>query len=315
MWIDRSTARRALPLAATLVALLAAPSSAPAFRINANPGGASINFWGSPGEVNTITVRQGPNLELIIRDRTATTSFAQVTGPRCTVSPDRHEVVCAYLNGTGVLYLTLGDGADRANLSGIRSRHENRRAVLFGEGGDDVLIGGAWADTLDGGPGADLLDGGPGTDLADYRDRSLGVRVTLDGRAYDGGAGEHDNVRATIETVFTGSGDDFISGSNGADRLSAGRGDDRVEGRGGSDLIDGGDGDDVLIGGLGLDILNGMNGDDVLDALDDHAEGGKAKGAVHCGAGRDRARLDQSDVTEQCEREDRLARSSASRRR
>ena len=63
----------------------------------------------------------------------------------------------------------------------------------------------------------------------------------------------------------TTAGDDTITGTPFADRVSAAAGDDRVSGRAGGDDLEGGPGDDRLSGGDGDDRLSGGTGDDTYD--------------------------------------------------
>ncbi|HEY1097134.1 MAG TPA: calcium-binding protein, partial [Alphaproteobacteria bacterium] len=55
--------------------------------------------------------------------------------------------------------------------------------------------------------------------------------------------------------IFTGSGNDDISGGAGIDTVYAGGGDDLLVGNHGNDFLDGGTGNDTLIGGVGSDTL------------------------------------------------------------
>ena len=150
---------------------------------------------------------------------------------------------------------------------------------LYGLGGDDVLDGAGGHDTLDGGQGADKLIGGPGVDAATYGDRNVGVAISLNSRADDGGAGERDSVGSDVEALY---------GGNGPDSL---RGDGR------DNTLDGGDGNDRLRGGKGTDGLYGGPGDDQIDAADDAVD------VVDCGPGRDHATVDRIDEVTGCEPE------------
>lgn len=135
-----------------------------------------------------------------------------------------------------------------------------------GPGGDDLLDGGAGNDEFEqyvgfGYPaplkGDDTYIGGAGYDRFSYFHRSVAVRVTLDGKANDGMAGESDNVGADIEEVGGGSGDDLIVGTNRADELWGSDGDDTVRGNGGNDTLWGNEGDDLIEGGAGNDKIDG----------------------------------------------------------
>lgn len=121
--------------------------------------------------------------------------------------------------------------------------------ALYGNGGNDSLYGGAGNDLLDGGAANDLLDGGAGIDTARY-DIAAAISANLrTGTASFPGTGWASETLVSIENVVTGSGNDTIWGSDGANALSGGAGDDQLWGGGGSDTLDGGTGVDTLVGG------------------------------------------------------------------
>jgi Ca2+-binding RTX toxin-like protein len=130
--------------------------------------------------------------------------------------------VDAVSGGPGSDNVEGGEGADF--VSGGEGND-----LLRGEFGDDRLSGGADDDSLIGGAGADILSGDEGSDTADYSAAARPVTVTLDGGANDGEAREGDLLRTDVESVTSGSGNDFINSRDGvAGRLSCGRGTDRV---------------------------------------------------------------------------------------
>ncbi|HEX8912457.1 MAG TPA: C2 family cysteine protease, partial [Humisphaera sp.] len=188
-------------------------------------------------------------------------------------------------------------GNDRITVNG------GRATTLNGGNGNDTLVGGAGNDTLngdygddylDGGLGSDTLAGGGGVDTVSYAARSADVRVTLDGYADDGQAGENDNALADLEVIQGGWGNDYLAGNAsdtvyrtfygnagndvilggaGNDTIHGGAGDDTSVGGAGNDVIYadsgldgiyGGDGNDRLYGGTGADFVRGGNGDDVI---------------------------------------------------
>lgn len=201
----------------------------------------------------------------------------------------------------GVDFVSGGSGDDRfvggAGDEGFSGNQGND--FLDGQAGDDSLDGGDGNDSLNGGEGsddlfggagADGLSGGGGIDSVAYgddfdpdtfrpiiRDQS----VTLDGAANDGAAGEGDNVGADVEDVSTASGNDSVTGNGGINFLSGGRGNDTITGGGGSDF------------------LSGNTGDDTINARDGFSD------RVDCGAGADRAVVDQFDEVSRCENVDR----------
>lgn len=151
---------------------------------------------------------------------------------------------------------------------------------ISGQGGNDMIDGGPGNDSIDeefpganSGGGADTIAGGTGRDRVSYHFRTGTVRVSLDGRANDGQAGEGDNVRPDVENV-TGSGGaanalvgsrsaNELRGGKRADRLSGGGGNDRLFGFGGRDTFSGGAGADRMYANdCGRDRLNGGPGRD-----------------------------------------------------
>lgn len=195
------------------------------------------------------------------------------------------------------------------------SNGSNRANQLIGGGGNDVLNGNDGNDALGGGTGADVINGGTGSDTADYADRAVAVRVSLDGAAGDGEAGEFDNVNSDVEHVNSGFGDDVLTGPGVSvvdNTLRGGVGDDFIQGGPGSDTLDGGFGEDGLDGGSGNDTLDGEQGDDTIDGGPgtddivgfngfDRIDGGTASDTISAGEGADELWLrDGSADTASC---------------
>src|SRR5205823_6191629 len=119
-----------------------------------------------------------------------------------------------------------GDGDDR--ISGGDGIDE-----ISGGLGNDTLLGNKGNDILNGGDasiskpdGADVLSGGPGNDVADYRPRTQNMTITMnDDKANDGAPSERDNVLSDVENLFSGSGNDKITGNASANLLVGGKGD------------------------------------------------------------------------------------------
>ncbi len=194
------------------------------------------------------------------------------------------------LIGDGIIEGGNGDD-DLRSYGGARLRGGEGADVLRGgmreDGGCLEVVSYCRDDFLDGGPGPDVLSGGGGArDIANYTDRRQPVEADIDGDADDGEPGEGDLIASDVEGIWSGSGDDRLTGSaasnslvggGGADVLVGLAGDD-VIGKGpsnasvikpaaedGADEIDGGDGDDDLSGGSGVDRLRGGAGDDYLE--------------------------------------------------
>jgi len=84
-------------------------------------------------------------------------------------------------------------------------------------------------------------------------------------------------------------GNDFLYGSNGAERLEGFSGNDTMFGSTGNDTLDGGEGADILNAGLGSDTVIGASGNDTLlgEAGDDWLDGGLGRDTLVGGDGND----------------------------
>ncbi|MEZ5099791.1 MAG: calcium-binding protein [Thermoleophilia bacterium] len=206
-----------------------------------------------------------------------------------------------------------GAGDQLASIEGANGGAAND--VLRAGAGTNALSGGPGDDLLDGGAGADLLVGGDGVDTVDYSARVNPVTADLDGAADDGEAGEGDRIETDVEVIVGGSGNDSLTGNNGANALYGGPGNDQLAGGFGADLTSGGDGvdqvsyasrtsavtvtlddvandgepgegDDVradvenVLGGSGADVLRGSAGANTLN-------GGPGNDVLDGGAGPD----------------------------
>jgi Ca2+-binding RTX toxin-like protein len=172
------------------------------------------------------------------------------------------------------------DGADcptncdddnvKPDIESIRGTHYNdvlaggpgpQAQTIEGLDGTNVLRGGGGNDDLSGGTGQDTFYGGPGFDIVSFFSETNPITVTLDGKANDGAAGEHDNVKPDVEEVIGGPGNDHLIGDSKANTLIGGQGNDVLKGGGGNDTLDGGgiglgpDGSDVFFGGSGADTV------------------------------------------------------------
>ncbi|GIT89378.1 calcium-binding protein [Roseobacter sp. OBYS 0001] len=164
------------------------------------------------------------------------------------------------LASSGSDTIFLGDGNDTATSSGTDT--------IFGEAGDDLIFAGlGLPETLDGGTGVDTLN----TTLFN------GSYVVNLATGLTNFAGE---VFTNFENIISGSGNDELLGTSGANEMDGGAGNDRILGLGGND---------ELIGGLGSDILNGGDGNDEIDGGDgnDIMYGGTGNDDMDGGAGDD----------------------------
>jgi Ca2+-binding RTX toxin-like protein len=160
--------------------------------------------------------------------------------------PEEIETTSLRLGFGGIVHGT--DAGDRV----ISHRHSSG-ATVYGHDGDDSIshrgtsYGGEGNDTLWGG----VAHGGPGDD-----------RITA--RTGYGDEGNDTLVGATgahLNTLYGGSGNDFLDGGPGRDHLFGGDGNDTLDGGGRNDVLRGGSGQDSMFGGLGLDTFVFTDGD------------------------------------------------------
>ena len=292
---------RRLLLAVTLLSI-AAPSAADAATVSREAD--TLVYRAQPGETNRLDVGQ----------QGAVVTFAERPSTRGTIAPTLQAgagcagqgTVTCDASGVARVVVVLGDESDIALLSDPSGPLLIAATIDGGPGaeqiqggaGDDVLSGGPDPDTLLNSAGADALDGGASVlDRVEFGGTAP-LRISLDGVADDGQAGEGDNVDPSIEDVSGGAGPDTIVGSAKKNQLLGGGGDDVMNGAGGRDRVRGHEGNDRLTGGSGLDLLDGASGSDLLLGRDGELD----KIACRDGA-RDRASVDRIDrVYSGCER-------------
>ncbi|AKU98158.1 Alkaline phosphatase [Labilithrix luteola] len=155
---------------------------------------------------------------------------------------------------------TLIGGAGDDTLSGGAGND-----ILRGKAGNDILNGDDGDDVFDeetASNGADVFNGGNGIDTVDYGARTVALVVTMDGvAANDGEANEKDNVKADVENLKGGSGDDNITGNASHNKIWGGDGNDILAGGAGDDVFvqtgtTASDGDDRISGGTGVDTVD-----------------------------------------------------------
>jgi Ca2+-binding RTX toxin-like protein len=176
---------------------------------------------------------------------------------------------------------------------------------IFAEAGDDQILGGDGDDQIVAGVGHDTVDGGRGNDtiaaaseineiersLDDYVDTirfdsaTAGVSVRLGTSMCGDGTGGTDYLSHAFEVVVGTSFNDYIAGSEAANRLHGMNGNDTLIGGLGNDSCYGGAGADRLYGGADDDYLSGGTGGDFFDG----------------GTGHDRAATELLELAINCE--------------
>ena len=157
-------------------------------------------------------------------------------------------------NSSNVLDGQAGNDAINGAGGNDLLRGGNDNDTLAGQGGDDFVLGNNGEDTFIAAAGpddVDVFEGGTGIDTANYSGRTVPLRISLDGAANDGSAGEGDNIRLDVENVIGGSGNDVIT----ANVFQSNR--NILTGGAGNDLLDSVDAPfiahDQLYGGFDVD--------------------------------------------------------------
>lgn len=131
-------------------------------------------------------------------------------------------------------------------------------STIWDGGGDDTIDLSNYSTNITG-----SIAPGEYLSFSQAQKAQLGAGIWADGNIYMALA--PDNKRkAYIENLITGSGDDFVYGTNKANQMEGRGRNDTLEGLGGDDTLLGGGGRDTLIGGPGDDILDGGIGKDML---------------------------------------------------
>lgn len=128
---------------------------------------------------------------------------------------------------------------------------------------------------------------------------ALGIGLLLGGDVYIKGTDEKDDIEAwrtngglvlkKAAYVEAFGGDDKVKGTELGDTIYAGSGNDYVKAEGGDDFVSGGSGNDFLIGDEGNDVLIGGEGDDHLEGRegDDRLYGNRGNDYLTGGSGND----------------------------
>ncbi len=189
--------------------------------------------------------------------------------------------------GTSAMTIYGNDGADTisggssddAIYGGSSALSDNASNTLDGGAGNDKIYAGSAGDTLRGGLGNDTLYGGAGTDTAEYAIAMIAnlnsSLVTADGqdvldidtieilRAGSGADVITGADTGVLATIYSGAGNDILSGGALAETLYGEAGNDTLRGGSGVDTIYAGDGNDLIYGAIltaNRDLIYGGNG-------------------------------------------------------
>lgn len=221
--------------------------------ISGGSGTDTVSYASRSASV-TVTIGAGANDGAAAENDDVMSDVEVVTGGSGDDTLTAHASLPATLNG-GPGNDTLIGGSGNDTLNGGAGND-----ILRGMAGNDVMNGDDGNDTFDEGSaanGSDVMNGGAGIDTVDYSARTVALVVTMDGvAANDGEAGENDNVKADIENLKAGSGDDTITGNAMSNVITGGAGNDVLNGGAGDDVFPQGaaaDGNDTISGGPGVD--------------------------------------------------------------
>jgi Ca2+-binding RTX toxin-like protein len=134
---------------------------------------------------------------------------------------------------------------------------------IKGGSGKDFLTGNGSDNTFYASAGDDVINGGGGSDTYDASVWSEATTTNLALGYSSNSSGT--STLTSIENVFGGSGDDFITGTSVANILRGGGGVDTINAGDGADVIDGGANNDVLNGEAGNDLITGGLGNDTIN--------------------------------------------------
>ncbi len=233
-----------------------------------------------------------------------------------------HEVVKAYLSGSGLDYVELDLPDFAAIKASCAIAHLGTvNDKVTGTEGDDYIDAGAGDDVIDALGGADYLYGDSGNDIiygragADYLEGG-GGNDELYGYGYSSEGDDFaPNVlfgNAGADKLYGGQGDDHLYGGDGADELrddvvgafnietfgndwlEGGNGDDALYAAGGFDTVLGGEGNDYISAGgaYGFDVIDGGAGNDnIVFTQGDQVYCGSGDDTIHYGSVMSQVRL------------------------
>lgn len=175
---------------------------------------------------------------------------------------DGDDVIHGYGGGDnlsgGIGADTIYGGAGNDTING-----DGGNDTLYGGDGDDIINGGGNNDNIYGGAGADTINGGANNDTVFYTSETTDIIIDLNGGVGVGGEAQGDTL-TSIENLYSGSGNDIITGSTANNDLYGGAGNDTIRGGDGNDNIYGQNGDDTFYAENGNDFFYGGDGFDTI---------------------------------------------------
>lgn len=184
-------------------------------------------------------------------------------------------------SGPDIIHLRSANGAASGGAGNDVLYNYIGLTELRGQGGNDQLVNKTTATT------ESLYDGGSGYDLVNFSSATVGLvlRNGTSGKYFpDTGNppivdGSNSDTIANAESLYGGSGNDFIYGDDNSNYLKGNGGNDHIRGGGGNDVLDGGAGNDAVFGEAGHDTLY------LRDGFNDYGNGGSGTDSAQSNAG------------------------------
>jgi Ca2+-binding RTX toxin-like protein len=268
------------------LSFLGAPHAALALQIAALPiasidaGVLTINGDSGDNRISVTMDSTGTKINVSVDGEVASFALADVDSISIDAGDGNDVVALQKSDGTRDVPVganILGGAGDDTIIGGSGNDTVDGEAgndSIMGMLGRDSLSGGFGNDTLDGGEdndylnggstdistrdGADVFIGGAGNDSAMYTTRTddLSIDILNGSKANDGAASESDDVNADVENIYSGTGDDTLTGNASANLISGNAGDDVIKGNGGHDKLIGGAGHDTITSGADSSIFS-----------------------------------------------------------
>ncbi len=225
-------------------------------------GGGAEQFHGGAGHdrISYYDSRNGVNINLQTNEVSG--SWASNDTISGFESVDGSEFGHDVIRGTsGANTIRTFGGNDRVYAD------KGNDTVNLGDGNDYVRVGG----------GAEEFHGGDGNDYLSYYDSRNGVNVNLATNEVSGSWASNDTISGFENVSGSKTGDDTITGTSGANKITtyggndiihAGGGNDKVYAGKGNDTVNLGDGNDYVRVGGGREEFHGGNGNDYLSYYD-----------------------------------------------
>lgn len=260
-----------------------ASAQTPAAKVSVS--GAGIAYQAAAGQTNNLTITKSSER---VENDTSPFGSARYTyrlddsvpitsdSDECAYpnSGDRTLIVCTFVYESGqdpdyMSSFKLGDQNDKVKFFNPTNSYDNDR-IHLGAGNDTYTsadLGKEDDSRIEGGAGNDTVTTGKQLgDVAGIAGGSGNDTIRTSGQGWVQGQAGNDKIYAGAgaQSLDGGTGNDLIHGGSGNDSIVGGAGNDTLYGEAGADQIWGNSGNDKLYGGKGTDTLSGGPGRDVI---------------------------------------------------